>query len=586
MLRQVALNVLLFVPLGLFARHLFGAGKLTGVGLGALVSLLIEVTQLTGIWGLYDCAYRLFDVDDLIANTAGAAVGVFLAPLLGRLPGQHLRPVDQPSPVRPLRRLAAAAADLLSVALIGFVVLLGVAITLSLLGRPDPDLAELVSAVVTPVAAIILLFLVPLRWGATVGQRLVFLRAIRPDLHPPTSWQWAKRFITGVGAYFAFQAVADLGVEPLTTVATTWLVASVLVIVVVHTRGISGYASGLIIVDSRESDLVAARSRSRGVDPRRMSSAVLALGGALYVGATTAAAALASLSSVVPLQTVGLLALLGALALVLAALVLVVYVFHAGVVVVRREGRSVGNLLALASVLALVTILGVFAIAVWTQSRWLIITCVAGLGVSAYLGFLFGAFLLYGQIYARATPGPGIDAVVVLGSRVFGDRVPPLLAARIDRGMQAHAAELRRGGRPLLILSGGQGPDEPAPEGEVMARYAVQHGADPDLVRAETQSTTTQENLTFSAQILAQEGQGTELVVATNDFHAFRAAIIARELGLPAQVVGAPTAHYFFPSAIMREFIGVLSRTSRRHLLASGAIGLVSGALAWVLTSI
>lgn len=43
------------------------------------------------------------------------------------------------------------------------------------------------------------------------------------------------------------------------------------------------------------------------------------------------------------------------------------------------------------------------------------------------------------------------------------------------------------------------------------------------------------------------EGRGTSLVVATNAYHAFRAAIIARELGLDAQVMGAPTARYYFP---------------------------------------
>ena len=39
------------------------------------LSLTVELTQLTGLWGLYPCPYRQFDVDDLILNTTGVALG-------------------------------------------------------------------------------------------------------------------------------------------------------------------------------------------------------------------------------------------------------------------------------------------------------------------------------------------------------------------------------------------------------------------------------------------------------------------------------------------------------------------------------
>lgn len=41
-----------------------------GIGL----TLLVELTQLTGAWGLYPCAWRKFDVDDLMANALGVAL--------------------------------------------------------------------------------------------------------------------------------------------------------------------------------------------------------------------------------------------------------------------------------------------------------------------------------------------------------------------------------------------------------------------------------------------------------------------------------------------------------------------------------
>lgn len=78
---QVALNVLLFVPLGFFLRALWGRGIITTTAVGFGLTLLIETTQLTGVWGIYPCSYRLFDVDDLLANTAGAVLGAVMAGL-------------------------------------------------------------------------------------------------------------------------------------------------------------------------------------------------------------------------------------------------------------------------------------------------------------------------------------------------------------------------------------------------------------------------------------------------------------------------------------------------------------------------
>lgn len=48
---QVALNVLLFVPLGFFLKALWGRGIITTTAVGFGLTLLIETTQLTGVWG-------------------------------------------------------------------------------------------------------------------------------------------------------------------------------------------------------------------------------------------------------------------------------------------------------------------------------------------------------------------------------------------------------------------------------------------------------------------------------------------------------------------------------------------------------
>ena len=78
-LLQVLFNVVLFIPLGHFLRVLFRRGWVIATAVGAASSLLIEFTQKTGIWGIYPCAYRVFDLDDLILNTSGALLGSLMA---------------------------------------------------------------------------------------------------------------------------------------------------------------------------------------------------------------------------------------------------------------------------------------------------------------------------------------------------------------------------------------------------------------------------------------------------------------------------------------------------------------------------
>jgi uncharacterized SAM-binding protein YcdF (DUF218 family) len=99
---------------------------------------------------------------------------------------------------------------------------------------------------------------------------------------------------------------------------------------------------------------------------------------------------------------------------------------------------------------------------------------------------------------------------------------------------------------------------------------------DPVLLRRETASRTTEENLRLSLALLGAEGRGERVVVVTNDYHAFRAAIITRELNLSAQVVGARTASYFLPSAILREFVAVLVRNPWPHVLVAVVVAVTA----------
>ena len=80
-----AFNILLTVPFGIYLRHYFECKWYKALTFGFLLSIFFELTQLSGLYGIYPRAYRLFDVDDLILNTAGTMLGFLITPLIAMI---------------------------------------------------------------------------------------------------------------------------------------------------------------------------------------------------------------------------------------------------------------------------------------------------------------------------------------------------------------------------------------------------------------------------------------------------------------------------------------------------------------------
>ncbi|MEV4425479.1 YdcF family protein [Streptomyces sp. NPDC049602] len=230
-----------------------------------------------------------------------------------------------------------------------------------------------------------------------------------------------------------------------------------------------------------------------------------------------------------------------------------------GAKMVRKEGRRPANLLALLAGLGMFGVMALTVAAAVTRSRVLGVIAGTTLLVLGYVSFLFLCFVGYAFLYGRMRIRRDADYVVVLGSGLIGGRrVPPLLASRLDRGRQVYERLAARGGdAPVLITSGGQGPDEELPESHAMADYLVDGGFPAEAVVREDRSRTTEENMLFSKELMERDRPGSSCVIVTNNFHAFRAALMARRAGLDGHVVGSPTAAYFWPSATIREFAAV-----------------------------
>ena len=116
-----------------------------------------------------------------------------------------------------------------------------------------------------------------------------------------------------------------------------------------------------------------------------------------------------------------------------------------------------------------------------------------------------------------------------------------------------------------MIPSGGKGDDEVVSEAEAMARYLIEKGIPAEQIIKEDRSTTTYENLKFSKEIIDAREGSKYTVLVTSNYHVYRALRYCRKIGLKCTGVGSHTAFYYWPSALIREYIAV--HAEKKHLI-------------------
>ncbi|MCG4777131.1 VanZ family protein [Eggerthella lenta] len=182
-------NVLLLVPLGMYLRYYFRRTWWQTLAIGFLVTLSFETTQLTGLWGLYEHPYRLFDVDDLMLNTLGAMIGFWTV-------GPTTPTATTASPPAPGAGAggATAAAEAL-----------GARAAVEAAGASWGTAVQVADAV----SFAAFFALVPaLTRGQTLAQKLLRLRIVRTDATPAHWYQYLARY--GLLALFGWAPFALL----------------------------------------------------------------------------------------------------------------------------------------------------------------------------------------------------------------------------------------------------------------------------------------------------------------------------------------------------------------------------------------
>lgn len=189
----------------------------------------------------------------------------------------------------------------------------------------------------------------------------------------------------------------------------------------------------------------------------------------------------------------------------------------------------------------------------------------------------------------RKAPAANAEYVIVLGAQVRGEAPTLVLNARI----KAAAEYLKENPEAVCVASGGKGTGESISEAEAIRRGLVRLGISEERILMEDRSTSTVENLKFSAEVIQKYEKGQALseaeavgewsdtvshpasektpigntvrflpenvVLVTNDFHVYRATKLAENAGY-MQVSGLGATDFFAVTIqyYVREFFAIV----------------------------
>ena len=275
------------------------------------------------------------------------------------------------------------------------------------------------------------------------------------------------------------------------------------------------------------------------------------------------------------------------LGLILIALVLltpfltIIFLLINTIVVVKNNGFSLTSMLPLLMAGFLILLIASPAIVSYLDpNTHRIVVVLLGLFMleGLWFSFTFVALLFYSWIYRILPRRRTYDYIIIHGAGLNGPRPTPLLAGRINKALELWGKQHQHG---KFIVSGGQGADEVVSEAQAMRDYLLEKGVPLDAILMEDKSTTTWENLKYSIGVINDDrttvasaasadasassgssaastiGADFTTAVVTSDFHVFRCAEYAHNLGLKADGIGSHTKGWYWPTAFIREFIAI-----------------------------
>ena len=231
-----------------------------------------------------------------------------------------------------------------------------------------------------------------------------------------------------------------------------------------------------------------------------------------------------------------------------------------GIIMLKREAHSIKNMLSL--FLGIVIAIGEIA-AVAFALQLVDIADMPSLNVAVlfvfitvfYFSCLILSFVVYSVFIQILPHRMNFDFIIIHGCGLTGgDRMTKLLTNRVDKAI---AVFDKCGRKPILVPSGGQGPDEALSEAQAMKNYLLEHGIPEDKIVLEDKSFTTKENLLNSKNIIDGYAGKRRTALVSSNYHIYRCLRIAKEINMRCVGIGAKVAFYYWPSALIREFAAV-----------------------------
>ena len=169
----------------------------------------------------------------------------------------------------------------------------------------------------------------------------------------------------------------------------------------------------------------------------------------------------------------------------------------------------------------------------------------------AVLSIALAAILVFGGLFSAVMCGSydqingQPDIMIVLGCQVKPWGPSILLQDRLNKALDY----LEEYPDMLVVVSGGQGVDEPMSEAQAMHDYLVAHGVAEEQILKEEESHNTYQNLEKSFQLLKEAGYGNrmgQVLVVSNGFHLTRVRMMfgrVWEGTYSLSTLAAPSSH-------------------------------------------
>lgn len=165
------------------------------------------------------------------------------------------------------------------------------------------------------------------------------------------------------------------------------------------------------------------------------------------------------------------------------------------------------------------------------------------LGIMAFVGLF--VFLL---IKEHTIPRVGdYKAMIVLGAQVNPDGKPSVqLELRLEKALEAYQK------KPVpIVVTGGQGQDEPRAEALVMRDWLVSKGVPPQAISTDETSENSSQNI---KNAMGKLPYGIiDVLIVTSDYHLPRAMRLAQDQGLLASGMGSAIKPEYWIKNHVRE---------------------------------